>query len=186
MIVDGGILAGGEGSRMGGADKGLLDWQGMPMIARLTLVLQPQVDRLWISANRNVSAYQTYGTVLTDQISGCGPLAGLAVLRAASTAEWLLTLPCDGWPVPYDLAERMLRTTAAAGFRLGVAAQGPHTEWCVLLVHQSLQQDIAAALAGGQRSMQGWCRRHDFARVEYAAAEGWFRNMNTPQDWGME
>ena len=51
------ILAGGQGRRMGGADKGLVEYRGRPLIEWVLEVLTPQVDELVISANRNLDTY---------------------------------------------------------------------------------------------------------------------------------
>ena len=50
--VTGVILAGGRGSRMGGADKGLQTFRGMPMAMYTLLRLAPQVGQVMINANR--------------------------------------------------------------------------------------------------------------------------------------
>jgi molybdopterin-guanine dinucleotide biosynthesis protein A len=50
--VTGVVLAGGQGSRMGGVDKGLQPFRGKPMAAHAIERLAPQVDELLINANR--------------------------------------------------------------------------------------------------------------------------------------
>jgi molybdopterin-guanine dinucleotide biosynthesis protein A len=50
--ITGVVLAGGMGRRMGGADKGLQDLRGQPLVACAIDRLAPQVDHLLISANR--------------------------------------------------------------------------------------------------------------------------------------
>jgi len=55
--VTGIILAGGRGSRMGGVDKGLQNFQGMPIALTALMRLGPQVGEVMINANRNLSAY---------------------------------------------------------------------------------------------------------------------------------
>ncbi len=51
--VTGLVLAGGQGSRMGGVDKGLQEFRGKPMVAHVIERFAPQVDELLINANRN-------------------------------------------------------------------------------------------------------------------------------------
>ena len=48
------ILAGGESKRMNGNDKGLIDFNGQPLIAHVINALQNQIDDFVISANRNI------------------------------------------------------------------------------------------------------------------------------------
>ncbi len=59
--VTGVILAGGEGRRMGGADKGLQLLNGRPLVQLVLERLRPQVDVLLISANRNLERYAGFG-----------------------------------------------------------------------------------------------------------------------------
>jgi molybdenum cofactor guanylyltransferase len=51
LRIFGVILAGGEGRRMGGVDKALVRLAGRPLIAHVLDRLEPQVDRVLISAN---------------------------------------------------------------------------------------------------------------------------------------
>ncbi len=76
--VTGLVLAGGQGSRMGGVDKGLQPFRGRPMVAHVIERLAPQVDELLINANRNSDEYARFGhRVIADEIAGfAGPLAG--------------------------------------------------------------------------------------------------------------
>ncbi|HTJ94962.1 MAG TPA: molybdenum cofactor guanylyltransferase [Pararobbsia sp.] len=66
--ITGLILAGGQGSRMGGVDKGLELLQGRPLVEYAIERLRPQVGTLIISANRHIEAYARYGfPVITDR-----------------------------------------------------------------------------------------------------------------------
>eukprot|EP01034_Spumella_vulgaris_P009301 gene9301-11812_t len=63
------LLAGGRGQRMGGLDKGLLDWHGQPLIAHLHQLVRPLTDDLIISCNRNQAQYAPYGDQLVSDDS---------------------------------------------------------------------------------------------------------------------
>lgn len=91
------ILAGGQGRRMGGADKGLLDYRGRPLVEWVLDALAPQVAEILISANRNLDRYARYGRrVLPDALPDFpGPLAGVLAALDAVDTEWLLAVPCD-------------------------------------------------------------------------------------------
>ena len=56
--ITGGILAGGQATRMGGADKGLQILHGQPLYRHIAQKLAPQVDSILISANRNLEQYR--------------------------------------------------------------------------------------------------------------------------------
>jgi molybdopterin-guanine dinucleotide biosynthesis protein A len=121
------ILAGGRGSRMGNADKGLVALQERPMVAHVAERLAPQTSRLVISANRHTDAYASYGTVVGDDpaLGGWqGPLAGvLAGMTACAPDEpWLVTVPCDTPFIPHDLVARLLAGAQASDTRTSMHA----------------------------------------------------------------
>ncbi len=60
-ILTGIILAGGQGRRMGGQDKGLVQLDGRPLYQHVLERLRPQVDIVMINANRNIDRYQLSG-----------------------------------------------------------------------------------------------------------------------------
>ena len=72
------ILAGGQGSRMGGVDKGLQNFRGLPLALQTLMRLQLQSlapQDILINANRNLAAYESLGTaVWPDTLEGfAGP-----------------------------------------------------------------------------------------------------------------
>ncbi|MEZ0273190.1 MAG: NTP transferase domain-containing protein, partial [Methylophilaceae bacterium] len=77
MKVTGIILAGGMGRRMGGVDKGLVPFQGKPLVTHVLERLRPQVDEILVNANREIDTYAKFGyPVVPDAIGGfAGPLA---------------------------------------------------------------------------------------------------------------
>ena len=77
--ITGLILAGGAGRRVEGRDKGLIDWQGKPLVQHVALRLRPQVGQLIISCNRNIETYRELAdkTVTDSRRDFQGPLAGL-------------------------------------------------------------------------------------------------------------
>ena len=72
------LLAGGRGQRMGGQDKGLVTWQGQPLIAYAQRVARPLTDDLIISCNRNPDQYARFADQLVSDGNDdfAGPLAG--------------------------------------------------------------------------------------------------------------
>ncbi|WP_241117318.1 NTP transferase domain-containing protein, partial [Achromobacter xylosoxidans] len=70
--VAGLILAGGQGSRMQGSDKGLVLLRGEPLVAHVARRLAPQVGPLILSANRNADSYARYGRVVADDTDELG------------------------------------------------------------------------------------------------------------------
>ncbi|MDC0949100.1 molybdenum cofactor guanylyltransferase, partial [Gammaproteobacteria bacterium] len=107
--VTGVILAGGAGRRMGGVDKGLVEWRGLPLVEHIIPRAQSQVETVVISANRNVERYRDYGLpVVSDRWADFqGPLAGFQAALAVAETPWLATFPCDSPLVPLDLVLRL-------------------------------------------------------------------------------
>ncbi|MGB0905863.1 MAG: molybdenum cofactor guanylyltransferase [Maricaulaceae bacterium] len=110
------ILAGGGAVRMGGADKGLIEWQGERLIDRIYKRLSPQEDIV-------ISGRHDYGLscpVVPDREDSTlkGPAAGLeAILRWMSECglpqSGFFTVPVDGPNPPLDLTERLAGDTCA-------------------------------------------------------------------------
>ncbi|HRJ52708.1 MAG TPA: molybdenum cofactor guanylyltransferase MobA [Candidatus Thiothrix moscowensis] len=177
------VLAGGQGSRMGGQDKGLLLFHGRPLIEHVLDGLQAQVGKVLISANRHADSYRRYGMVIADVVEGFqGPLAGFAAaLRVAST-PYVLTVPCDAPNVPPQLAERLLTALQSEGAELAVAHDGFRLQPVYALLSQCLLDDLQAYLQQGGRSPHDWYKRHRMAVVDFSDCAAMFRNMNTPAD----
>ncbi len=181
--VTGLILAGGAGSRMGGADKGLLPYQNRPLVAHVIDRLAPQVANLLISANRNLDAYAAFGyPVLTDSLDDYqGPLAGLAVGLSACTTPWLVTCSCDCPALPGDLVARLLATTEIQGASSAVATVAGRMQPTFLLCRREMLPALEAYLAAGDRKMGGWCREQGAMEVNFSDASA-FDNLNTPNE----
>ena len=186
--ITGLVLAGGRGLRLGGVDKGLQAWRGLPLVDHAIARLAPQVREVMISANRNAPLYATRAArVLADASDDFpGPLAGiLAGLRAAAT-PWLAVVPCDSPLLPVDLFERLAR---GLGEARGAVVQRDHgagerrLEPVCCLLSTALADDLARYLAEGGRKVEAWVARHAipvlFDGPDDAAA---FANVNTPAD----
>ncbi|HQS81213.1 MAG TPA: molybdenum cofactor guanylyltransferase MobA [Thiobacillus sp.] len=176
------ILAGGQGRRMGGADKGLIEYQGRPLIDWALAALTPQVDELVISANRNFDAYAAYGhRVLPDTLPDFpGPLAGVLAALQAVAADWLLVAPCDTPRLPADLAARLLAAAQRANVPLAVAADAVRVHHSCFIVRADQRDHLAAYLARGARAVRHWQAELPSTAVRFEAA--CFANVNQPQD----
>jgi molybdopterin-guanine dinucleotide biosynthesis protein A len=182
--ITGLVLAGGRAARMGGIDKGLVEFGGRRLVERVIERLSPQVGSLLISANRNIDTYRALGLpVLLDANDGPepfpGPLAGmLAGLRAART-PWLATAPCDAPFLPADLVRRLAASLGVS--RASVAYVGDAIEPVFCLLQTDLADDLAAALAHGERRAAAWLRGIGAAPAVFPRGDD-FANFNTLQD----
>ena len=176
------ILAGGQGRRMGGADKGLIDYRGRPLVEWALAALAPQVGEILISANRNLDLYAAYGhRVLPDTMPDFpGPLAGVLAALDAVTADWLLVAPCDTPHLPADLAARLLDAALRESVPLAVASDGERVHYGCFLVRADRRDSLAAFLARGERAVRHWQAGLPSTVVRFDAA--CFANFNQPQD----
>jgi molybdenum cofactor guanylyltransferase len=179
--VTGVVLAGGQGRRMGGVDKGLQALRGKPMVAWVIERFRPQVDELLVNANQNLETYTALGyRVIPDAIGGyAGPLAGLH--RALSEAHYPLvaTVPCDSPFLPHDLVERLREGLEHESAELAVARTGeqPHPVFC--LCRTSLLPGLTAFLESGGRKIDAWYRAFKVVEVGFDDEAGAFSNINT-------
>src|SRR3954468_21527678 len=122
--VTGLILAGGRGSRMGGVDKGLQNFLGMPLALHTLMRLQPQVSEVLVNANRNLAAYEALGVpVWPDALPDfAGPLAGFLTGLEHCETPWLVTVPCDTPLFPLDLVARLAQAAVEADADIAMAS----------------------------------------------------------------
>jgi len=178
------ILAGGKGRRMGGQDKGLLRLNGKPMIEHIIAVLQPQIGRLLISANRNLETYRKFGfQVVPDKLEGFfGPLAGMASAMQTAESKYLLTVPCDSPLLPENLAETLFRALQREAADLSVVHNGTRMQQVFALLRCELLPNLLTYLEKGGRKIEDWYALHRVALADFEAQSDSFLNINTPED----
>lgn len=188
--ITGVVLAGGRGTRMGGVDKGLQLFNGMPLAQHALRRLQPQVGTCLINANRHLEQYRRFGVpVLADARPDYpGPLAGFATALGQCTTPYLVTVPCDSPLFPTDLVARLADALVREHADIAMASApetGEHDHppawrtqpvFCLLPVR--LLPSLAAFIASGQRKIDAWTAQHKTAVVPFDDA-GAFANANT-------
>ena len=174
------ILAGGKARRMGGQDKGLISYQGRPLIAHVLERLEPQVHTVLINANRSHDQYAQFGhPVITDAEDGfLGPLAGiLAGLRAAQT-ELLLCVPCDSPGISPNLAEKLAFPFTQEGARITVASCAGRLQPVFAMLHTGLSEALDDFLRHGGRKIDEFYGAQGFEEIPFENPDE-FRNINT-------
>lgn len=169
--VTGFILAGGRGSRMGGADKGLQTLQGTPLALHALLRLQMQsggrLAGVMINANRNLAAYEALGVpVWPDSLDGyAGPLAGFLTGLEQCETPYLLTVPCDSPRFPLNLLERLATALEAQGAEIAMAA-APEADGQLRpqpvfsLMKVELLESLLRFTQAGGRKIDAWTAQH--------------------------
>ena len=175
--ITGLILAGGRGSRMGGTDKGLQNFHGLPLALQTLMRLQLQslpLQEVLINANRNLAAYESLGVpVWPDSIDGfAGPLAGFQTGLERCETPLLLTVPCDTPLFPLDLVERLYSAMNAQEADIAMAAATeaggtvrPQPVFCLLKT--DLLESLVKFTQGGGRKIDAWTGQHRCAIVPF-------------------
>ena len=180
------ILAGGEGRRMGGRDKGLEPFAGLPLVAHTVKRFDGHVHELMINANRNGDAYALFADrVIADAEGGFkGPLMGIYSGLCAAQTPWLLVAPCDSPALPFDVVSRMIAGVIQEGVEhdIAVAFDGERLHPVIALLRTSLADDLAATLADGERKIDRWYARHAWCRVDMSDCPEAFANLNTEEE----
>ena len=175
--ITGLVLAGGRGSRMGGVDKGLQNFNGIPLALHTVMRLQPQVGGMMVNANRNLSAYEAFGAPVWPDVLAdyAGPLAGFLTGLERCETPWLVTVPCDTPMFPTDLVARLALAAAADDAEIAMAAAPeedgqlrPQPVFCLLRVE--LLESLVRFTHDGGRKIDAWTARHRTAIVPFDAA----------------
>lgn len=174
--ITGVILAGGRGSRMGGADKGLQNFNGVPLALHTLLRLQPQVGEVMINANRNLAVYESFGAPVWPDAAGLGefpgPLAGFLTGLERCETPYLLTVPCDTPLFSEDLAARLAQALARdkADVAMVAAPEEDGTLWpqpVFCLLRTRLLESLRLFTAGGGRKIDAWTAQHKSVLVSF-------------------
>ena len=198
--ITGVILAGGEGRRMSGADKGMQLLDGRPLVSHVIARIAPQVGELIISANRDREQYAELGhpVVADAPLSGdggvasddapdgmqrsAGPLAGMLAGFGAASQPLLLFVPCDMPALPADLASRLSVALESAHADVAVAATTGRTHHVVLLARRDTQAHLRAYVTGGGRKAGAWHAGLKVTTVAFDDEAAAFININTPEE----
>jgi molybdenum cofactor guanylyltransferase len=185
MQIFGVILAGGQGRRMGGADKAFLALNGNPLIWHAVERLAPQVAELAISSNSDPARFGGFGCAILPDETPLGPLSGLLTALdwgAAKGATAVVSAPVDAPFTPGDLVPRLLLAAETAASGLALAKVGGRLHPVFGLWPVSLRTGLRVFLNSGAKP-----RVRDFADLHPPAfadfqEETAFLNLNTAED----
>ena len=194
--ITGIILAGGRANRMGGVDKGLQNFNGMALALHTLMRLGPQVVDVMINANRNLSAYESFGASVWPDASAdfAGPLSGFLVGLERCETPYLLTVPCDTPRFPLDLANRLAKALDANNADIAMAAgfetdeQGNktiRTQPVFCLLRCELLESLVQFTHSGGRKIDAWTALHKTTVVNFDKPTDdvyAFANANTVQE----
>jgi molybdopterin-guanine dinucleotide biosynthesis protein A len=174
------VLAGGRGSRMGGVDKGLQNFNGMPLALHTLTRLQMGggVGEIMVNANRNLAAYESFGvSVWPDVLADyAGPLAGFLTGLERCETPYLVTVPCDTPLLPLDLVPRLaqaLEDQDADIAMVGAPEWGKDGQMTLraqpvfCLMRVDLMESLVEFTQGGGRKIDAWTALHKTVVVPF-------------------
>lgn len=179
------LLAGGQGSRLGGRDKGLMPWQGAPIAAHLAGLVRQLTSEVLISCNRNQAVYQQWADRLVEDADPDfpGPLAGiLAGLRACSGTH-LLVLPCDMPELNLELLTSLRNNAQIQPDKPCLVRADEQWHPLLAVIPRELLPALQRAWDQGQRSPLRWLLGQPHAVVQLPAGDPRLHNANTLADW---
>lgn len=167
---------------MGGRDKGLVEWQGRPMVSWLSQLLRPLTAELLISCNRNGARYAPFADrLLHDELAGFpGPLAGIREGLRAMRHDWLLVVPCDLPKLDRALLEALWQRAQASSGRPVMLRQGQHWQPLVSLLPRKVLPGLEQAWSAGLRSPRELLLRLQAQALDCAGDDPRLLNINTP------
>lgn len=178
------ILAGGRGSRMHGQDKGLIEWQGKPMIEHILSSLSDEHQPIFINANRNIERYREYAyDVIADTYDDYqGPLAGILSAMQHCQQDYILCIPCDSPQPPNDLLPRLLHCLAQQEASSAICYDGKRLQPLFSLISCSLQTELKSFLDSGNRKVHTFFENIHAAICDFSDQPECFHNFNTLED----
>lgn len=182
------LLAGGQGSRLGGRDKGLMLWRGEPVAACMTRLLRCVAAPVMVSCNRNQTEYSRWAKLLVgDSEPGFpGPMAGiLAALRACETTH-LLVVPCDLPRLDEALIIELVAQSRHHPEALCLVRAGEQWQPLVCVIPRALTRSLEQAWSAGQRSPLRWMLGQPHQTLQVANDDLRLHNANHPEDWLIE
>ncbi len=173
------ILAGGRGSRMQHADKGLIEANGKRLIEYVIDSIQDDVDDIVISANRNHENYRRYSSkVIADEpeFAFQGPLAGIASCLPHCRHEKVLVASCDIPILPNNLTCDLL--LALHDVDVSISQVNGRLQ-PVFMLRQHCLAGILHALRNRDLGLMQWIRTQSHSIVPFVDSPPVFLNINT-------
>lgn len=184
--ITGLILAGGAGSRVGHRDKGLISWQGKPLVAHVRESLEPQVGELLISCNRNSARYAQYAsrTVADSRLHFQGPLAGLEAAYPYIQTEFVVVVSCDMPRLSPDFVARLIAPFSNGGAdspNISYAHDGIRAQYLCAALRRNCLSSLTRYLDEGHRAVRGWFKCQHSVTVDFSDQRSTFENYNSFQ-----
>ena len=178
-----------------GQDKALLKLGGRPLIEIAVATLQQVCGTVKILSRRE--ELRTYGALVPDRHPGCGPVGGIEAALLEASTPWSLFLAVDMPFMPVSFLQAWAREVVGQSrARVAMFTVAEVAQPTLCMVHGDLlphvqgavgrgEYRVLAMLEGGARVLAvecGWQLSAVFLNST-GADEGWFANLNTPEEF---
>ena len=181
--ITGLVLCGGEGRRMGGVDKPLVNLNGQPIVSWVVERVMPQVGQILICCNRHRETYESYAPTCVDDIPGnFGPLAGIHAGLARCKSDYAFVCPGDTPLLSAHLVTALADALEQDGRPAAIAHDGNQAQPLFLLLRCASAASIESYVQAGKRKVLGWVQSMDPAVVDFSEEAESFTNVNTRAD----
>jgi molybdenum cofactor guanylyltransferase len=184
-LISGLILAGGAGRRAGNRDKGLVGWQGRPLVSHVYQHMSRQVDEVLISCNRNLEHYAELGaeTFVDQRTDFQGPLAGIEAATPHVRHDFLFIAPCDCPGLPDNLAQRLLQALLNdRQVNIAYARNHGSDHYLCAVLRKDCLSSLGPFLDNGGRAVRHWFKQCGAKAVEFEGPTELFLNINHPPE----
>ena len=181
--ITGLILAGGAGRRVGGKDKGLIEWRDKPLVEHVFDRLDRQVGQLVISCNRNLADYKRYGSITVEdtRLDFQGPLAGIEAASQIIETQFLVVVACDMPQIPHDLVSRLMSPLIEQDVgapELSYAHDGIRGQFLCAAMKRDCLLSLGNFLEQGHRAVHQWYQSKVAVSVDFSDQANAFANFN--------
>lgn len=198
------VLAGGRSTRMG-RDKALLELAGRSLaeLASGKLRALGLPVRICGAPPGVQSELARLADVVPDNLTGCGPLAGIEAGLGASSTEMNLFLAVDTPLIPTEFLRWMIERAERSGAVATIPIAGGMAQPLCAVYSRWLRDGLRGAMVAGhlkmmravQEAAHGLGERIDLFSVETVSSaiswtelsvvpvRDWFRNVNTPEEF---
>lgn len=191
-MLTGVILAGGKNSRMGGFNKALLSFSNESLIQRQIRRMHSICSELIVVTN-DLEAFQTIGgagiRIVTDEISGKGPLSGMHTAFSLSMNSDLWVVGCDMPFISATAAKYLWEYKKTHSLDAVIPNIGQRDQPLHGIYDKSGLSEITRMLNQGEYRLNRFLKAISYESIqeslflEIGVASGFIMNVNTPQQY---
>jgi len=185
--VSAAILCGGEGRRMGGADKGALVVSGTTILDRQLGVLRPLTPHIMLIDRHDGRSCPPGARIVRDAVEHAGALGGIYTALLAAATDRVLVLACDMPFITAAFLDYLLQLDEDADVVIPRDLEGRHPLCGVF--HRRIAPTIEAHIEAGRLRVDDALGALDIREVGPLAIAPFDRdgrlllNVNTPHDY---